>query len=57
MQPHPPLEQQPHVVAVGAAVHLELAQVAGVRLVPLAKPNARQDGWLGEPQRQVLWEG
>lgn len=41
---------------VHSSVHSELAQVAGVTLLILAKLNTAHDGWLVQPQSEVLQE-
>ena len=45
-----PLSQQVHVLTVHPSMYTELAQVAGVALLILAKQDTRHDGGLLQPQ-------
>ena len=44
------------MLTVHSTVHDKLAQVAGVALLILAKLNTAHDGWLVQPQSEVLQE-
>lgn len=51
-----PLQEEVHVFTVHPSMHGELAQVAGMALFIFTKLDTAHNGWLVQPQSEILSE-